>query len=299
MSKKTIQYLAFSLASFVSYGQKMFSTTDVKDLVALEYEIYPGISDVQFNNKAVNIDFTSLLNQSAIGFGVNYTNRSLDFDDYETYYNFSGFEELHHLEVFATYKKALINNWNLDLTFAPYLSSTLNDNITSEDFILSYSVDFIKSWDKEGLKSHIKLGAGYGSLFGKPSFYPLISYSSNVNEKLRYEIGFPLSGAFYKINTQSSIDFTAQPESIYAHNTSALDLYSDNLLYDSKLEFKALKVSLGYKFQFDSNWSSYFNVGYLTASELSLEHNDHTIYDFDSNGSLSLNIGISLNINNK
>lgn len=299
MSKKAIQYLAFSLASFVSYGQKMFYTTDVKDLVALEYEIYPGISDIQFNNKSVNIDFTSLLEHSAIGFGVNYTNRSLDFEDYETNHNFNEFEELHNIEVFANYKKALLNNWNLNLTFAPYLSSSLNEKITSEDFVLSYSVNFIKNWDKEGLKSHLKLGAGYGSLFGKPNFYPLISYSNNVNEKLRYEIGFPLSGAFYKINTQSTIDFTAQPESIYANNASGLNLYNDSVLYDSKLEFKALKVSLGYKLQFDSNWSSYFNVGYLTASELSLENNDHTIYDFDSSGSLSLNIGISLNINNK
>lgn len=299
MNNKTIHYLAFSLVSMVSYGQKMFTSTTAEDLIALDYEIYPSLNQIQFENKSVAIDFTSLLDTSNIGFGVSYTNHSFDFEDYTMYNNFNSFEELHSVEVFAKYKMALANNWDLGVTLAPYLSSTFNNKITNEDFVLSYSANFIKSWDNEGLKSYLKLGVGYGSLYGKPSFYPLVSYTKNVNEKLRYEIGFPRSGVFFNINAQSSIDFTVAPESIYVNNSSGFSLENTAVNYNSKLEFKALKASLGYTFQFDNYWSSYFNVGYLAASELTIENNDNKIYDFGSNESLSLNLGISFNINKK
>ena len=300
MSTKTIYYIAFSLVSITMYGQNMFITTGAEDLVALDYNIYTSLNDVQFEKKSITVDFTSLLKKPTFGFGVHYTNTSSDFEDYDMYNHFNSFEELHSLEIYAKYKKALANNWDLDITLAPYLSSTFNEKITSEDFVFSYAANFIKTWHKDnGLESYLKLGAGYGSLFGKPNFYPLISYSNNVNEKFRYEIGFPITGAYYAVNEQSIISLTGKPESIYANNASGFSMENDAVFYNSKYEFTALNVALGYNFQFDSNWSTYFNVGYLTASELSITKNDNVIYDFDSDDSLSLNIGISLNINNK
>ncbi|EPR73528.1 hypothetical protein ADIWIN_1558 [Winogradskyella psychrotolerans RS-3] len=283
----------------VSYGQKMFTTTDAGDVMALEYSSYFNLNEVQLDTKSVTIDFTSVLDKPTIGFGMSYTNNSLDFDAYDRYHDYSAFEELHSIELFARYKKALRNNWDVNFTIAPYLSSTFNEEISSDDFILSYAANFTKTWDKDGLKSSLKIGAGYGSLFGKPNFYPLISYSKNVNEKLRYEIGIPVTGVFYKLNEQSSFDFKAQPESIYANNTSGFSLANEAVIYNSELEFKALKLGLGYQFRFDDNWSTNFNMGYLLGSELTVSESDNTIYDFDSKESLSLNIGISFNINKK
>ncbi|QNK78691.1 hypothetical protein H7F37_06350 [Winogradskyella sp. PAMC22761] len=298
MKKNTTYYLIFSLVSMVSFGQEMFTTTNQGDLVSLEYGNYLDLNDIQFENKSVAIDFTSLFNEPIIGFGVAYTNNKLDFEDYDRFHDYSTFEELHNVEVFVRYKKALFNNWTMDLVLAPYLSSTLNEKISREDFTLSYAANFTKVWSKEGLKSSLKLGAGYGTLLGKPNFYPLISYSSAVNENFRYKIGFPVTGVFYKLNEQSGLDFTAKPKSIYVNNASDFNLI-DESYNDSKLEFKALKLAIDYKFQFDKNWSSNFGVGYLTASELTISENENTIYDFEANNSLSLNIGISLNINNK
>ncbi|WP_179352185.1 outer membrane beta-barrel protein [Winogradskyella vidalii] len=274
-------------------------STETEDLVALDYEMYTSLNQIQFENKTVAVDLTSLLEPSNLGFGVTYTNHSIDFEDYEMYHNFQALETLHSVEVFAKYQKALANNWNMGITLAPYLSSTFNDAVSNEDFVFSYAANFIKSWDNDGHKSYLKLGLGYGAVFGKPSFYPLLSYTKHVDEKLRYEIGFPRSGAFYKINTQSSVDFTLAPTSVYANNSSDFSLENGMVYSNSKLEFKALKAALGYTFQFDDYWSSYFSVGYLTASELTLTNNDNKIYDFDSNESLSLNLGISFNLNKK
>jgi len=282
----------------VSYGQQMFTTTDVGDLMTLEYSNYLGLNSVQIESKTTTMDFTSLLDKPTVGFGVGYTNYNLDFQDYDRFRNYSAFETLHSVEIYAKYQKAIAHNWNLDLVVAPYLSSTFNKKITSDDFVFSYAANFIKTWDNDGLKSTLKLGAGYGSLFGKPNFYPLVSYSKNVNEKFRFEIGLPVTGVFYKLNAQSHFDFTAQPESFYANNASSFSIENDEV-YNSKLEFKALKLALGYKFHFDDNWSTYFNMGYLMDSELTINNNNNKIYDFDSNESLSLNIGISFNINNK
>mgnify|MGYP003676215776 CR=1 FL=1 len=299
MRKKTLHYLTFSLVSMVSYGQKMFTTTHAGDVMALEYSSYLNLNDVQLDTKSVTIDFTSVLDKPTIGFGMSYTNNSLDFDAYDRFHDYSAFEELHSIELFARYKKALRNNWDVNVTVAPYVSSTFNEAISSDDFILSYAGSFTKTWDKDGLKSSLKIGAGYGSLFGKPNFYPLLSYSKHVNDKLRYEIGIPVTGVFYKLNEQNSFDFKAEPESIYANNTSDFSMTNNEVVYNSELEFKALKLGLGYQFRFDDNWSTHFNMGYLLASELTLSENDNTIYDFDSKESLSLNIGISFNINKK
>ncbi|WP_179334536.1 hypothetical protein [Winogradskyella costae] len=299
MRKKTLHYLTFSLVSMMSYGQKMFTTTDAGDVMVLEYNSYSDLNAVQLDAKSMIIDFTTVLDKPTVGFGMSYTNHSLDFDEYDWSHDYSAFEELHTVELFARYNKALRNNWNVNITVAPYLSSTFNESVSTDDFILSYATSFTKTWDNDGLKSTLKLGAGYGSLFGKPNFYPLISYSNNVNEKLRYEIGIPLTGVFFKLNEQSSFDLRAEPESIYANNASSFSLVNNTVVYNSELEFKALKLGVGYQFRFDDNWSTHFNMGYLLASELTLSENDHTIYDFDSKESLSLNIGISFNINKK
>ena len=48
MSTKTIYYIAFSLVSITMYGQNMFTTTGTEDLVALDYNIYTSLNDVQF-----------------------------------------------------------------------------------------------------------------------------------------------------------------------------------------------------------------------------------------------------------
>ena len=299
MRKRTLHYLTFSLVSMVSYGQKMFTTTDAGDVLALEYSNYLNLNEIQLDHKSVVMDFTSLLDNSTFGFGLDYTNHSLDFDDYKRYHNYAAFEELHSIEIYARYKVNLVNNWNLNLTVAPYLSSTFNETMSSEDVVFSYAANFIKTWDNDGLKSTLKLGAGYGALFGKPNFYPLISYTKELNKKLKYEIGIPVTGIYYQVNEQSSFDLKAEPESIYANNATALSLENGKVLHNSKLEFKAITLGLGYKFQFDDNWSTYFNMGYVMESELGISENDNTVYDFGSNESIALNIGISFNLNKK
>lgn len=299
MRKQTIHYLAFSLVSIMSYGQEIFTTTDIKDFVALDYKIIPNSKDIQLEDKTVTVAFSSLLDKSAIGFGLNYTHNSIDFKDHSLYNDFSAFEELHTVQLYADYKQPLKQNWDLNVAFTPYISSTLNENISSNDLVLSYAVNFVKNWEKNGLKSYLKLGAGYGALFGAPNFYPLVSYSSQVNEKFRYEIGIPVSGAYYNFNDKSRMHIKAEPESIYANNASAFFLNNKDVLYNSKLEFKAVKLSLGYSFHLDSNWATYFNVGYLTNSELSVNNNDNKIYDFGSDEALTLNVGLRFNLNKK
>lgn len=283
----------------VSYGQKMFTTTAAEPIMTVAYSSYPSLNAVQLDAKSVVIDFTSVLDKPTIGFGMSYTHNSLDFDEYDRFHDYSAFEDLHSIEVFARYKKVLANNWDVNAVIAPYLSSTFNEAISGDDFILSYAANITKNWDNDGLQSSIKIGAGYGALFGKPNFYPLISYAQDVNEKLRYEIGLPVTGVFYKLNQQSSFDVKAEPESIYANNASSFSLADGTVIYNSELEFTALKLGLGYQFNFDDNWSTYLNMGYLFASDLSLRETENTIYDFDSTESLSLNIGISFNINKK
>ena len=299
MKNYILHFIIFSLCSIVSYGQEMFTTTESGDLVTLEYSNYLDLNDVQFENKSIAIDFSSILKESNVGFGITYTKNSIDFISYDRIYDYSMFETIHNVEVFARYNKVMVNNWTMDLVLAPYLSSTLNEKISYDDFILSYSANFIKTWDKDGLKSALKLGVGYGALFGKPNFYPLISYTSNVNEKLSYQIGIPITGVFYKLNEQNGFDLTVGPTSIYAYNGSDYRIENGQIIHNSELEFKAIKFEFGYNFKFDDNWSSNFNVGYLAASELTISENDNNIYDFDSGESLSLNIGISFNINNK
>ncbi|MFD2541444.1 DUF6268 family outer membrane beta-barrel protein [Lacinutrix gracilariae] len=300
MRKKTLLYFTFSLVSILSYGQEIFTTTNVEDLVAIEYEYFPDASGFKMKNKSIAIDFTSLLKKPTFGFGLNYTNNSIDFKGPDLQSAFRSFREIHTIQMYMNYNKALANNWKVSLEIAPYLSSTFNKKVTSEDFLLSSAAHFIKNWQKDGKESYLKIGAGYGALFGAPNFYPLVTYSNQVSEKFRYQIGIPVTGAYYTINKQSSIDFTAQPESIYANNAAPLFLEDTTAVYDSKLEFQAIKLALGYQLRFDKNWTTSFNVGYLTNSTLTINNNSNNeIYNFDSSESLSVSVGLSFNINKK
>ncbi len=299
MRKNTLQYILVCFISVTAYGQNMFTTTGDADFIALDYANYIDVNDIQIEDKAIAIDFGSLLKASRFGFGIKYTEQSIDFMDYDHYHDFSAFNDVHTIELYLKYHQSINEQWDMDVTLAPNLSSTFEEAIGSEDFIFSYALNFTRVWDNEGLRSYLKLGAGYGALFGEPNFYPLVSYSSEITEKFRVEIGLPVTGLYYKINDQSRIDFTAQPKSIYANNSSGFGFSNDQLYEDSKLELKALKLAAGYHFQFDSNWAANFNVGYLTASEFSIQDSDTTIIDFEANNSIALSIGISFNINNK
>ena len=64
----------------ISYGQEVFTTTGIDDVVTLKYEIYPSLNAIELEKKSVVIDFTTLFDKPTIGFGASYTSHSMGFE---------------------------------------------------------------------------------------------------------------------------------------------------------------------------------------------------------------------------
>ncbi len=267
------------------------------ELGKIEYSIFPSLSDIQLERQGLTINLGKKLHSSVLGFGLNYNKYDLTLKD--TYENnlFNSFRDFHSINFRLFYSKPIKNNWTMHVAFSPTLSSNFERNLSMEDLIFASFASFEKTWINDDFKSNLRLGIGYGTLFGAPTILPLISYSKQINNHLGYSIGLPVTGIFYQINKQNSLNLTLKPEGFFVNNSGKIAIEGTNYSANTKLQFNALNMSLGYRLKLGDNWISHFNIGYLPINNMEvLNENNNTIYDFDSNESIAINVGLSFNI---
>jgi len=210
------------------------------------------------------------------------------------------FENIHAIRLNFIYRKPLKNNWSINALVSPMLSSTFTGDISADDFFYNTILSTSKIWVKNDLKSNLTLGVGFGTLFGNPRLFPMVSYNKQLSLNTRYSIGLPVTGVFYNINEKNAINFTLSPEGVFANNSSRILNTQNEEIQNSRLQFNGLKLTLGYQLKFDENWITHFKFGYMPISGMEiLDLEDNTVYDIDTNESIFLNIAVSFNLNKK
>ena len=278
-----------STMAYTVYGQQLFSTTDSTALIDMSYKFLPSYNGADLNIKEVSLYKSFDFGKHEIGFGGIYNHSSINIEELDKPAVYDVYEQLHYIQFSAVYKYALDSDWELNAELAPAIASTLNADITHDSFVLSGYFGFKKSLGSEDTSSYMRFGIGYGVLLGKPQWYPVLTYFKSVNSQLSFELGFPKTAAYYKINTQNSIDFSISPQSLYAYNR--IDVNGGEYS-DSYMEFQALKLGLGYTFNFDDDWSAYFNLGYLTKSSFKVEGASENLHNFGKDDGLFLGLNI-------
>ncbi|MEM9678728.1 MAG: DUF6268 family outer membrane beta-barrel protein [Bacteroidota bacterium] len=282
-------------------GQQIGNPLDGIEIGRLEYGYISGIGDVQIERKGIGFNFGKPLKKGQSGIGVGYNNFHLTFKDASEFNNFSSFDHIHNIRLSLFYRRPLKNNWSFSLGISPLISSTLNDNISGEDIVYTSFTSVSKRWLKDGNISVLNLGIGFGTLFGRPSVFPVISYFKQVSEAFSYALGLPQTGAFFTLNDKNRIDITARPEGLFGNNATELAFDDGNATrINTKLQYNALRLNVTYNLKFGANWTTFFTAGYIPFSTLKVVDDDNNdLYDFNADDSAFFNVGIRFNINRK
>lgn len=268
----------------------------------LFYDLYPRLNTVDLDTKGLEFTTSFVLPNGELGVGAAYSYTMLHSNINSWLPEFIAYDDFHEITLSLNYNYNLNNNWIVGLGVSPMLTSTFATSLHSNSVVLASQFNIKRKLGQDSKSSYISLGIAYGTEFGAPKIYPTFSYFNSLNDKLSYKIGFPETAFYYSLNTQSKFNFTVAPQSLYTvHNKS---IYNNNYIAenesDSYLEFTGLQFNLEYYFTFNSNWSSFFKVGYVssTAMEIKDIDTDDTIYDFEPDNGFLVGFGLNFNINN-
>ena len=283
-----------------SFAQNLPFSKDGFELARLDYTLFPSLGEVQLEKTNFSLGIGKKLNKGLLAFNIGYTRYDLFFKESPSAILLADFEDLHSVRFNIIYGRFLKNNWAINAMISPMLSSNFEGNLTTEDFVYTSFLSATKSWPKGNLTSKLTFGAAFGTLFGRPRLFPLISYSKELSPTMRYSLGLPVTGFFYDVNDKSTLNVTIRPEGFFANNSIPLMLDNGQQITDSKLQFNGLKLALGYRLKFNNNWRAQFNLGYLPVNTMEIIDNDNnTIYDIETDETIFINIALSFNLKKK
>lgn len=286
---KSILTLFFSFSVFQLMTQSNALSRKDRELASLEYTLLPDLGDLQTQKKGISFGYGKMFKSSYLKLGLGYTQYDLFFN--ESYYSnkLESFENLYNIRLDFIYMKPLKNNWSFGASVSPAVSSTLQGSITKEDFIHNSFVSLNKRWFTNNLNSKLTFGVGYGTVFGSPRYFPLISYSTQLSKKSSYSIGLPITGYFYKINERNSIDLTMSLEGSFANNPAPILNPQNQKINNSKIQFRGVKLGVGYHQKFDKNWVAHFGLGFMPNNSIEITDKDsNIIYDVNTNHPFTL-----------
>ncbi|WP_299117426.1 DUF6268 family outer membrane beta-barrel protein [uncultured Winogradskyella sp.] len=297
---KKITIILFSFFVNLSIAQNSLFTGGGLEVGRFEYSILPSLGNTQVEKTALSIGAVKKLGKSLLTFRLGYTKYDIYFKDVLLTNTLDTFENIHNVRFSLIYRKPLKNNWSINALISPMLSSTLDGNLSTDDFFYNTFLSTSKIWVKDSLKSSLTLGAGFGTLFGRPIFFPILSYNKQINSNTRYSIGLPMTGFFHDFNKKNAINFTLSPEGFFANNSTSILNAQNEKIRNSRIQLNGLKLTLGYQLKFDEHWITHFKLGYIPVSNMEIiDLEDKTLYDINTNETIFLNIAVSFNLNKK
>ena len=197
----------------------------------LGYELIPSIGDVQINKTTLSFNLPKKIKNNVLVFGLGYTNFNSVFKSVSENRQFDNFSNLHNIRLNVVFMKPLSNSWSLRSVFVPSLSTNFSGKLTSEDIVFNSFTTFNKQWRKDYKLTSLSFGIAFGTQFGAPQLFPVLSYSKVVNKNLSYTLGLPFTGLFYTLNNQNAIGLKISPQGFFANNSGFLKLdNSDDFL---------------------------------------------------------------------
>ena len=266
MSKNIIVILLLSI------GARSYSQQD-ESIISLDYALAPsGDDQLDYNKKQIKLtypikfgdfSFKNSLYAAAHQYSYNDLSTEIQYDT-DTYYK-------------LTYQPEINYQWTNDFGVFGFadigISSTLEEKLDSNDFILNYGAGISLSLKKTILKN-IELGLAYNTIFGEQQFTPLVKANFQLSEAFSLQAGFPLSKLAYKINNRQTL--------------SLQHLYSGNLFNDyasgEMVEMQQVSTSLDYNLMLDTHWGIHFSAGYFHKNNIQLHSEKTTIQSYSNPG---------------
>jgi len=263
----------------------------------LEYMVSPagsdntGISKTGLENTSIftvrKFEFknTASLDSYQFTYPVNF---NLDAEELGGIYNFSEKADLGY---------QLSEKWALHANIGVALVSTFQGKITEEDLVYTGGL-YIKSKLGNGKASHIILGGGYYTFFGKPGIYPVFSYYRAINDNISVEFGFPSTVLNYDFNEKADLKATLDFNGIYANLSNPVNADWKNSA--QKAELHKTSLGLDYNYVLDESWSFNLGAGYLLNNEYNLlDSENNNIFSVNTASQPFFTTGIKFNLKTK
>lgn len=262
------------------------------DVAGVEYGIFPELGNTEVNYFGANFNVAKPIGKGVLGLGLRYQNFDFSFDEPTNQLDFSSYERAHAIRLNIFYRLRLKNSWSVLTSLGPSLMSNFESGISSEDFVANAILLLSKRWGDQERNSSLSFGVFYGTQFGEPTIFPALSFRQKLNEKWSYSVGLPATGVSYQINKRNRVSFRAQPQGIFANNSSEV-LVNNNLLTNTKLQFNGFGLGLVYRYRLAKSLVVEANGGFLPVSNLKiLDTDNEEIYDFDPGSGAYFNIGL-------
>lgn len=277
-------------------GTKAYSQLQ-ESTFKLEYMAFPagsdniGFSKTGLENTSVfklgkfTVENTSLIRAYQFTYPISF---DLDTDELRSINNFS--EK-------ADFGYKITDFWEVHANIGVELVSTLKSKITEEDFLFTGGSYFKKILGSE-TTSHIILGAGYYTFFGKPQLFPLISYYREWSENFSMELGFPITSVNYHLTEKSNLKTTLDFTGMYVNLSDPVSIDRHNSAQKAELYYTSLKVE--YDYVLDNSWSFNLGIGYLLNNEYNLLNRDNNkIFSINTTPRAYFTTGIKFNLKTK
>lgn len=252
-----------------------FAQAQLTDIARLEYSFIPkSKSEDQYTRLRALFNYPIETSEDCyFVIGAEYNRIILNLeDDYS--FDTSFLETIHIIDLNLAYTFKTSEKWRIGLKFNPRIASTLNEKLTSDDFLLNGGVYFINDrTEDESLKKPYRLiiGLTYNATAGIPFPLPLVSYYRRINDNWSFSAGVPKSNLKYFFNEKNMLQTFVTLDGYFAHLQRPFELNGKQV---DNISLSLVVGGLGYEYCFTKNLVAYLYTGYTFRLNNSLRNED-------------------------
>jgi len=263
-----------------------------------EYSLVSGIGDTDLRTYNFDLGIIKEHKKTQFGCSLGYSNHQFAYFEKLTGFDESSFEKLHTVSAEFHYAQALGKNWSTIIALTPTLSSNFWKGIGSEDFIPSGSLALSKLWSGDNKTSRLTLGAAYGTIFGTPQWYPILSFAQSFNKNWAYTLGLPESWITYSLNGGHNLKARVSWFGTYANNSQTMTSAAIGALSDTKLRFNGSDIGLEHNYDMGTGFTTVVRAGFQQTDNLEvLDMEGVKIHDFEPSDTLYISMGLKYKLN--
>ncbi|OED40303.1 hypothetical protein AB832_03650 [Flavobacteriaceae bacterium (ex Bugula neritina AB1)] len=271
-----------------------------KELIGFEYSVTPDIGEISIEKYQISTNLGKKTSKGMIGFGISYTFHNYNYNNANINLDPWTYKTIHSIKSTISYRHYFNKSWMGNLVFSPVLSSNFESEISHEDIFLNAYFTISKRWKKKNEYSIFTMGIGYGTLLGKQQFIPIINYENVINKQWSYKLGFPKTRLQYLVNNRNKLSATLEFDGLFANNSSTVAFPETKYLTDTKIQYNNLNLGIYNEYKIQPNWVTTFHLGYTLWNQLKILDQDfNEIHNFETNGSVFINMGLKFNLKNK
>ncbi len=286
----------------------VISTTlsaQLTDLARMEYTYFPQRdSDNSFKRFRTFVNLPIKLNSKGTYLvpGLEYRNVRFDYED-PSIFDSTNLNDFHSIRATIGYTFKMSNDWRFAAKTGFFLASNFEgDGVTSDDFLFSGSIFFIKDQMDESPKAPWRLivGLQYATTAGRPFPLPFINYFKKFHPSWTYSLGVPKTNIKYLLNEKNILQGFATLDGFYANiqrNRNIPDSIALDANVASNISMTVALAGIGYEHCFTKHLVFYIYGGYTLMNDIRLRSEDQeNVFTINDQNSVYGRTGIKFKI---